>query len=304
MPTLFDRDDTGSVEQSRNLSNTQPLPAFVDLTGWGRIDLGKHSTACAVRRAVVAFSRQWVPGTNPWATVALLQVQGLVPADVLPPGVKRVRCKSGVRYRGRGVVQGVTVRTRPYRTAAEAWLALRDALQSVRAQYAGRGLFNPETGQVRPRERRHPSRYEGVRKVKGKCAYQCRYWLGGRSFKTIHLNLGLFTSGDHGDDAEWAAGRAWREFDKRWVADPVTRVMPSPWSVVVELRRKGYVPSSLVPPWVYAVPGGYAARSRMTAGVIELPGPYATPEEAHEAMAERLGLWPITRSPMGRVSAT
>ena len=138
------------------------------------------------------------------------------------------------------------------------------------------------------RERRHESRYEGVRKVKGKCAYQCRYWLGGSRFAYVQLNLGLFTQSVWGEDAEWAAGRAWLKFDRLWVADPTTRRWPTPWAIVKELQRRGIVPRDLLPMWVRRADGGFIAVSGRGKGAFRL-GPFPDPETAHAAMAKALG---------------
>lgn len=92
---------------------------------------------------------------------------------------------------------------------------------------------------VRARSTLNTSRYPGVRKVKG-FSWQARPWLGG----TIgNLNLGLFsTRSEWGTDAEWAAGRAAKEFCRRWMPGR------SIGSVVSELQRMGYVPAEVVVP--------------------------------------------------------
>lgn len=58
----------------------------------------------------------------------------------------------------------------------------------------------------------HRPRYKWVRRVKGG-AYQARVWLlAGRG----SLNLGLFTTADHGDKAEWAAAQVSKAFYRLW----------------------------------------------------------------------------------------
>lgn len=102
---------------------------------------------------------------------------------------------------------------------------------------------------VRARSTLNTSRYPGVRKVKG-FSWQARPWLGG---SIGNLNLGLFsTRSEWGSDAEWAAGRAAKEFCRRWMPGRTVG------SVVSELQRMGYVPAEVVVPERVA---GIVARS-------------------------------------------
>ncbi len=61
--------------------------------------------------------------------------------------------------------------------------------------------------------RAHTSLHGYVRKVKGQNTWQARCWLGPQLGS---LNLGLFSSADHGDKAEWAAGQVSAAFDREW----------------------------------------------------------------------------------------
>ncbi len=132
-----------------------------------------------------------------------------------------------------------------------------------------------------PRCYAHRSYYRYVRRVKGR-SYQARVPLaGGRKWESV--NLGLFSADDHGSmaGAERAAGLAAKAYYQRH------RPWLTPWQVIQELQRDGLVPASVLPRWVYRLPcGRFAARCkrRRRGVVIDLPGPFFTPEAAHAAM--------------------
>ena len=69
-------------------------------------------------------------------------------------------------------------------------------------------------------------------------------WLGAVGRGADRVNLGYFPDDAHGgrDLAEWAAGRAAREFRRRLT--PGRGVA----EVVAELQRAGYVPACVRPP--------------------------------------------------------
>lgn len=132
----------------------------------------------------------------------------------------------------------------------------------------------------KPRCYAHRSRYPGVRRVRGR-SWQARVPLaGGRKWEFV--NLGLFTAAGWGtmDEAEWAAGRAAREYVRRY------RAGRDPWDVVRELQGLHYVPPGVLPRWVYRRPdGAFGARCRRPGRglALDLPGPFRTPEGAHAA---------------------
>lgn len=101
-------------------------------------------------------------------------------------------------------------------------------------------LFDNPLPEPEPRQRREPgNRYSYTRPVKGR-AFQARVWVRGPGGEPFSLNLGLFTLARHDYDpelAEWAAGRASREFCKRWSPGRTVR------AVVAELQREGLVPA-------------------------------------------------------------
>lgn len=131
----------------------------------------------------------------------------------------------------------------------------------------------------------HRSEYRYVRRVKGR-SFQARVPLaGGRKWEGV--NLGLFSADEWGSmtEAEWAAGRAAKEYVKRH------RPGRDPWEVVRELQSTfvgglPIVPATVLPRWVYRRSDGrFGARcKRPTGGVeIDLTGPFLTPEAAHSA---------------------
>ena len=54
------------------------------------------------------------------------------------------------------------------------------------------------------------------------------------------------------------------------------------WTILAELKVLGLVPGKVMPTWVRVVPGGFAGRCRWAG--VDKPGPYRTPEEAHDAV--------------------
>jgi hypothetical protein len=132
------------------------------------------------------------------------------------------------------------------------------------------------------RERTCESRYRYVRRVK--CGWQARIPIGPTPADSI--NLGLFTDTSHGgsEAAEWAAGRAATWFSRLRTAGKTC------WQVICELKARGYVPEGVLPRWVYRrADGMYAAKRRaVKSAAIDLPGPFASPEEAFAAMRERV----------------
>lgn len=192
------------------------------------------------------------------------------------------------------------------RTAGAPWW---DALSGVEPGHrhrwrAGESLADWLRRVAGKRERRCPSRYEGVRRAKGDNAWNARYWLGGR-WAPLHLNLGLFTGGVHGEDAEWAAGQCWRAFDRRWEPDnrPAGWRKPDPWDVVEELQgrwpRFGSAPPTVLPPCVEPLPGGGYEVRRRKLGVVATG--IGTVREAWAVVKDHLGL-PLGRKPVLLVS--
>ncbi len=105
------------------------------------------------------------------------------------------------------------------------------------------------------------NRYRNTRRVKGN-AWQARVWIPGAADRRGRsLNLGIFSPARHGnsaDDAEWAAGRASREFVKAWAGDT------SIAAAVADLQRRGIVPAHV------EVPVGVAG---LTPRAIPTPAP-------------------------------
>lgn len=137
-----------------------------------------------------------------------------------------------------------------------------------------------------PRVRRHPSRYRYVRYCKAG-AYQARVPLGvDRNLargKGESVNLGLFTRSEWGsaDEAEWAAGRAAREF--------VRRLQPGRdlCDVLDELKRLRLIPRSVLPTWVRRDDrtGAFWATCRRRGRTLDL-GPFGTAKAAYAAMRQ------------------
>lgn len=195
--------------------------ARVPLGPVDRAELGAHPTAAAAGLAVRLFVTRFLAGAEPRVIVTALQADGVVPPGTLPQWVVACQTAAGVRYAGRAAVNGIRVWTRRH---VDAWAAHAAVRRMVLAEWRRQ--------RSRRRERRHISEYPGVRQIKG--GYQARYWLGGgRS-----LNLGYFTADDHGGLAEWAAGRAWREFDALHRAEGMGLA-----EAFAELRRRGIVPA-------------------------------------------------------------
>ena len=110
------------------------------------------------------------------------------------------------------------------------------------------GFENPPI--LPPRLRRAPSNeYLHVREVKGG-AFQARVWLGAHAGGS--LNLGLFTVArwETREHAEWAAGRASREFRKRFRPGMSLR------AALESLIRDRFVPDHVLPPRVRATADG------------------------------------------------
>jgi len=194
--------------------------ARVPLGPLDRAELGTHPTPAAAGLAAHLFVVRLVAGGDARTVVGSLVSEGVVPAGTLPQWVRARETPQGLRYVGRARVNGILVGTRRHVCPWAAHAAVR---RMVLAELARQ--------RARQRERRHVSEYPGVRQIRG--GYQARYWLGGGK----SLNLGYFTADDHGDLAEWAAGRAWREFDRLHGS--------LGWSVAdafAELRRSGVVP--------------------------------------------------------------
>lgn len=149
----------------------------------------------------------------------------------------------------------------------------------------------PSTPTAERQRHRRAELPKHVRVVKGG-VYQARPWVG--PGKADNVNLGLFNPLDYGNDRDIAisaAARAAREFLKR-VAGPPPR---DPWAVIQELQSEcrfglPIVPPHVLPTWVYRLPhgAGYGAKVRRRGVRHVLPGPYQTPQEAHDAMRKRL----------------
>jgi hypothetical protein len=141
------------------------------------------------------------------------------------------------------------------------------------------------TVRTRQRFRRHPcSLY--IRKVKGS-KYQLRWWLARVDPSAGSVNCGLYAS-------EWLAERVRTAVVKElrnhhptalgvWSATrAVLRAMVDQGQPVAAALKR------LLPKWVRRTDGGYAARVKVWGQRIVLPGPFATPEDAHRAMKEHL----------------
>lgn len=135
---------------------------------------------------------------------------------------------------------------------------------------------------TRPRLRRAPTNeYLHVREVKGG-ASQSRVWLGAHAGGS--LNLGLFTVArwETKRDAEWAAGRASKEFRKRFRPSVGLR------AVLESLIRDRLIPDHVLPPRVrLAADGTYFGQVRKGGRVI-VTGSFACPWAAYEEMLARL----------------
>ncbi len=113
----------------------------------------------------------------------------------------------------------------------------------------------------------------------------CRRVKGGKIQLRIHLgeekgyavNFGLYPSSG-------AAVMVRRKIHQ------LLRTEPDVWAVLARLRASGDVPDHVLPRWVYARKddSGYGARVRRDGRLIDLPGPYQTPEEAFAAMRKQL----------------
>jgi hypothetical protein len=120
-----------------------------------------------------------------------------------------------------------------------------------------------------------------IRKVKGS-RYQVRWWLsdGGS------INCGLYSS-------EWTASRVKREILHRVRGEHMNPLglWRVAYAVIEEFRNANFpgLPTPLLPKFVHRRTNGeYHARVKVRGDVIVLPGPYATPEEAHHAMLDEL----------------
>ena len=112
------------------------------------------------------------------------------------------------------------------------------------------------------------------RRVKGG-KIQLRIHLGGE--KGYAVNFGLYPS-------TGAAVMVRRKVHQ------LLRSEPDIWAVLAHLRSTGAVPDHVLPRWVYARKdeSGFGAKVRRDGRLIDLPGPYATPEVAFTAMREHL----------------
>ena len=112
--------------------------------------------------------------------------------------------------------------------------------------------------------------------------YQVRWWLSEHG----SINCGLF-------DTEEAAAIVRAELAAETAKHPTTPL--GLWTalqvVLARLKQRWpmWSPPRVTPKYVrQRADGLYFARVRVCGRVIELPGPYATPEAAHEAMVARL----------------
>ena len=137
---------------------------------------------------------------------------------------------------------------------------------------------------VKLRERRHECS-EFIRKVKGDM-FQLRPWIEAASGGS--MNCGLYKS-------EWEAERVRERLKRECQRVPGRgKTALSLWAAMKPLIEEGVMPSHLLPKYVIAVVGGFAARVKMgklpCRRLIKCLGPFATPEEAHLAMITRLCL--------------
>lgn len=133
------------------------------------------------------------------------------------------------------------------------------------------------------RERRHAcGRY--VRFPGKGHKVQLRWWCHRAGHAGGSVNCGLYD--------ELTAERVRAEIASRTARHAPTAL--GIWRAVVEaidhLRARGYpVPAEVLPKWVHRRrSGGYCARVTKGGRVIELPGPFKTPEAAHNAMLDKL----------------
>jgi hypothetical protein len=125
--------------------------------------------------------------------------------------------------------------------------------------------------------------------VSGIGCYQARIPIG--PTKADALNLGTFCTATWGsaEAAEWAAGRAAKEFVRAYQPGR------DPWSVIRQLQDRGIIPPGVLPRWVFRLPeGGYGARVRRR-NIEVTVGPYSSPEAAHAEISARVALAPDPR---------
>lgn len=212
-------------------TSTQPAchRARVRLTRTGTVNLGDHPTPQAAARAKLRFAAALAGGLTPPAAVTSLMAAGVVPADTLPHWVHAVVRGAGVRYAGRASVGGVRVTTG--RTYRDPWACHAAVRSLVRA--AARELRSASRDGRR-------SRYEGVRRVKGKDgAWQARWPLAGDR----RQSLGIDTAAKHGTSelAERAAGLKYQQFRAE-----VRGKGRDPRAVFLEFQRRGLISGKCV----------------------------------------------------------
>jgi hypothetical protein len=141
-----------------------------------------------------------------------------------------------------------------------------------------------------PRDYSRQSVYRYVRSLNTGQGYQARVPIGTMIglTKGHACNLGTFSRSKLGGEAEHAAGRAAEEFARLYRGG-------DPWPVVKQLQARNLVSARVLPMWVRRLPGSknkYRAWAKWRGQVIILPGPYLTPEAAHAAMRNEIGLGP------------
>lgn len=151
-------------------------------------------------------------------------------------------------------------------------------------------LPQPEAAvKLRLRERRHPCGLY-IRKVKG-FKYQLRWWLQGHG----SVNCGLYDE----TDAELVR----RELVPETARHPATPLgLWQALQVVLKQLKKRFPEMpwpAVLPMWVRRhKDGGYCARVKVKRQVVEAPGPYKKPDDAHRALAELLGRAEVVETPV------
>jgi hypothetical protein len=107
------------------------------------------------------------------------------------------------------------------------------------------------------------------------------------------VNLGLFTRAEHGDDAEWAAGRAARAFARLYRPhEPGGGLREA----LEHLKAEGLVPRDVLPPWVERVGEGTYRGCVKVGGEWVATAVVADAWEAYAAAGAVLAGGPVRRA--------
>jgi hypothetical protein len=160
------------------------------------------------------------------------------------------------------------------RRAAAAFVATKPTEPSPTAPRAER-----PGNWVRCRSHAHRSSYRHVRQVKGR-AYQARVWLGAK-VGGGSVNLGLFTSHEHGEHREWAAARAAKEFRRLYRPHEPGHGLRE---TIERLKTIDFIPDSVLPPRVVQKQDGSYHAEAKRGGELLRTTCYRDPWDAHAAM--------------------